>query len=125
MSVLNTAFLKNENALFVYGGFHLRLAQVTINSTYGYALTASAPPNLWANIFAIKVFLNYCVLWNNRAGIIMSTIPCLGTLICSPGSQSLVVKNSVFLGGNETRGVGGEIRFKIKISDDVNQTAFY
>ena len=102
--------------MFVYGGFDVHLTKVTINSTYGYAITASGPPKVNAEVVGIKVFLDQCILGNNKAGVRMATNLCLrDALNCPAGEQKLVVKNSFFLGGNETRGTGDAIRFQ----DDV------
>ena len=50
---------------------------------------------------------------NNRIGIRMSKTTCLDNTdrYCSTGDQTLVVKNSLILGGNETLGTGDAIRF--------------
>lgn len=111
LSILNTTFLHNENALFFYGGFDVRLVRVTINSTYGYAITAGGPPKVRNKVVGIKVFLDQCILANNKVGIRMTMTACLRMFVCAQSSQTLVVKNSLFLGGNETRGVGDTIRF--------------
>ena len=125
LSVLNSTFLNNENGIFVYGGFNVRLTQVTINYTYGYAFIASGPPKIWANVADINVFLDYCIFANNRIGIRMNTNVCLGNFTCSPSSKSLVVKNSLFVGSNETRGNGDTIRFKsVHNSDDSYRPVF-
>ena len=117
VTLLNTSFLNNENSVFVYGGFGLTLSKVTINSTYGYAITASGPPKTKFNTTSgIKVFLNYCILADNRIGIRMSTQSCFCSherSACLSGDQTLVVRNSLFLGGNETRGNGDAIRFSV------------
>jgi len=118
LSISNTVFLNNENAVFVYGGFDVRIDNVTINSTYGYAIMASGPPKVSAEVVGINVFLDRCILGNNKAGIKMTAMPCLEFSNCSAGEQKLVVKNSLFLGGNETLGTGDAIRFRVK--SDVN-----
>ena len=114
LSLLNNTFINNENSLFVYGGFDVQLTKVTIKCTYGHAITASGPPKLKATIVGIKLNLNQCILENNRMGIIMASNPCLGVLNCSTGQQSLVVKNSLVLGGNETQGYGNALDFHVK-----------
>ena len=112
LRLFNTTFLNNENAVFVYGGFDVRMIQVTINSTYGYAMLSGGPPKLRPSVVGVKVFLYQCTLRNNRVGVRMAVLTCLG-LLCLPSSQELVVKNSLFLGGNETRGTGDAIRFRV------------
>ena len=100
LKLLNTTFLNNENAVFVYGGFALRFSGVTINSTYGYAMSASGPPNVLPGVKGIKVFLDKCIFANNRWGLRMATVACLRyASLCSASTQILVVKNSLFLGG--------------------------
>ena len=114
LTLSNTSFLNNENGIFVHGGFGLRLTKVTINSTYGYAITASGPPKTTPTTPGIKVLLDECLLANNRIGIRMSTTSCLGNAYsCSTSDQTLVVRNSLFL-DHETRGSGDAIRFAIK-----------
>ena len=113
ISLFNTSFLNNENSVFVHGGFGLNLTHVTVTSTYGYAIMASAPPKTFIKAPGVKVFLERCVLVNNRIGIRMSTTTCLTNTndFCSTGDQTLVVKNSLILGGNETLGTGDAVRF--------------
>ena len=115
LSLFNTSFLRNENCIFVHGGFDLNLTHVFISSTYGYAITASGPPKTLVKAPGIKVFLEKCTLVNNRVGIRMSTTTCLSNTdeYCSTNDQTLVVRNSLFLGGNETLGTGDAIRFAI------------
>ena len=115
VSFLNTSFLNNENSVFVHGGFGVNLTHVTVHSTYGYAIMASAPPKTLIKAPGVKVFLERCVLVNNRIGIRMSTTTCLDNTqrFCSTGDQTLVVKNSLTLGGNETLGTGDAIRFEM------------
>ena len=116
LSVSNTTFLNNENSIFVYGGFDVRLNQVTIDSTYGYAFAASGPPNLSPNVSDIKVSLHRCLLRNNRVGIRMTILPCLDALTCAPSSQSLFINDTLFEGGSETRGIGDAIRFSMQVT---------
>ncbi|CAH3106075.1 unnamed protein product [Pocillopora meandrina] len=111
ISLFNTSFLNNENSVFVLGGFGLNLTHVTVHSTYGYAIMASAPPKTLIEVPGIRVFLEKCVLVNNRIGIRMATTTCLDYQHCSTGDQTLVVKNSLILGGKETLGTGDAIRF--------------
>jgi len=114
LTLLNTSFINNENAVFVHGGFDLKLTKVTINSTYQYAITASGPPKTTPRTPGIKVLLDECLLANNRIGIRMSTTSCLvNGRNCSTSDQTLVVRNSLFL-GQKTRGFGDAIRFAIK-----------
>ena len=114
LTLSNTSFINNENAIFVHGGFGLRLTKVTINSTYGYAITATEPPKTSLTTPGMKVLLDECLLADNRIGIRMSTTSCLGSdYLCSTSDQTLVVRNSLFL-GRETRGPGDAIRFAIK-----------
>ena len=115
LTLLNTSFLNNENSVFVHGGFGLRLTKVTINSTYGYAITASGPPKT-STASGINVFLDECLLADNRIGVRMSTTYCLRRNYgCSTSDQTLVVRNSLFLGGSETRGSGDAIRFAVAL----------
>ena len=123
LSVFNTTFLNNENAISVAGGFGVRIVQTTINSTYGYALFASGPPKIVATAADIRVFLDYCLLSNNRIGIRMANIFCLGGK-CAPSSQTLVVKNSLFFGGNETKVFGDAIRFKAQMTYSLHRPPF-
>ena len=111
--MFNTSFLNNENSVFVHGGFGLNLTHVTVTSTYGFAIMASAPPKTLIKAPGVRVFLEKCVLVNNRIGIRMSKTTCLDNTdrYCSTGDQTLVVKNSLILGGNETLGTGDAIRF--------------
>ena len=78
---------------------------------------ASGPPKITFKAPGIKVCLEKCILANNRVSIRMSTITfqCLTDWveICSTNDQALVVRNSLFLGGGETRGAGEAIRFAI------------
>ncbi|CAH3106084.1 unnamed protein product, partial [Pocillopora meandrina] len=113
VSLFNTSFLNNENSVFVHGGFGVNLTHVTVHSTYGYAIMANAPPKTLIKAPGVKVFLERCVLVNNRIGIRMSTTTCLTNTdaFCSTGDQTLVVKNSLILGGNETLGTGDAVRF--------------
>ena len=113
VSLFNTSFLNNENSVFVHGGFGVNLTHVTVHSTYGYAIMASAPPKTLIKAPGVKVFLERCVLVDNRIGIRMSTTTCLDNThrYCSTGDQTLVVKNSLILGGNETLGTGDAVRF--------------
>ena len=114
LTLSNTTFLKNENGLFVFGGFDVRLTKVTFNSTYWYGFLAGGPPKLHANVSSLKVYLEKCILWNNRCGVRMATSYCLSVIGCSTSSQTLVVKNSVFLGGHETQDDSYAIRFWVK-----------
>ena len=113
ISLFNTSFLNNENSVFAHGGFGLNLTHVMVTSTYGYAIVASAPPKTLIKAPGVRVFLEKCVLVDNRIGIRMSTTTCLDNTprYCSTGDQTLVVKNSLILGGNETLGTGDAIRF--------------
>ena len=115
VSLFNTSFLNNENSVFVHGGFKVNLTHVRVHSTYGYAIMASAPPKTLIKAPGVKVFLERCVLVDNRIGIRMSTTTCLTNTndFCSTGDQTLVVKNSLILGGNETLGTGDAIRFEM------------
>ncbi|XP_022782410.1 uncharacterized protein LOC111323347 [Stylophora pistillata] len=74
---------------------------------------ASAPPKTLIKAPGVRVFLEKCILVNNRIGIRMSTTTCLDNTAryCSTGDQTLVVRNSLFLGGKETLGTGDAIRF--------------
>ncbi|KAL9956301.1 hypothetical protein ACROYT_G037763 [Oculina patagonica] len=115
VSILNTSFINNENSIYVQGGIDLRLTEVTIDSTFSYAIQAGGTPKLVQKVVGIKVFLDRCILVNNRVGIRMATTTCLGDRhYCSASDQTLVVKNSLFLGGPETRGNGDAIRFFVE-----------
>ena len=119
LSLLNVTFLNNENSLFVYGGFDVQLTKVTINCSYGRAITASAPPKLIPGIVGIKLTLDQCVLGNNRNGIFMATNVCLNwNTNCSAGEQYLFVKNTLIVGGNETKGSGYSVNFRVQSDDD-------
>ncbi|XP_078348054.1 uncharacterized protein LOC144633132 isoform X1 [Oculina patagonica] len=115
LTIFNTSFLNNENSVFVHGGFGLRLTKATINSTYGYAITASGPPKTTSTAQGIKVFLDDCLLADNRIGVRMSTTSCLGhQYLCSTSDQTLVVRNSLFLRGRKTRDSEADaIRFAV------------
>ena len=125
ISLFNTSFLNNENSIFVHGGFGVNLTHVTVHSTYGYAITASAPPKTLIKAPGVKVFLERCVLVNNRIGIRMSMTTCLDDThwFCSTGDQTLVVKNSLILGGNETLGTGDAIRFGMSFPKEIDTPA--
>ena len=123
LTLLNTTFLKNENAVFVYGGFDVRMIEVTIYSTYGNAMLASGPPKLRPSVVGVKVFLKQCTLRNNRVGIRMALLPCLEQ-VCFPSSQELVVKDSLFLGGNETRDIRDAIRFRVMNKRNLSRPDF-
>ncbi|KAL9956296.1 hypothetical protein ACROYT_G037758 [Oculina patagonica] len=115
VSLLNTSFINNENSICVQGGIDLRLTEVNINSTFSYAIVAGGSPKLVQRVVGIKVFLDRCILVNNRVGIRMATTTCLASRhYCSASDQTLVVKNSLFLGGPETRGNGDAIRFFVE-----------
>ena len=126
LSLLNTTFINNENSLFAYGGFDVQLTMVTIKCTYGHAITASGPPKLRATIVGLKLNLNQCILENNRMGIIMGSNPCLHDIFhCSTSEQSLVVKNSLIYGGNETQGNGIAINFQVKTRGSTIRPSFF
>ncbi|RMX61169.1 hypothetical protein pdam_00005651, partial [Pocillopora damicornis] len=111
VSLLNTSFLNNENSVFVHGGFGVNLTYVTVHSTYGYAIMASAPPKTSIKAPGVKVFLERCVLVDNRIGIRMSTTTCLDNTAryCSTGDQTLV--NCAFK-NNEGVALGGHVYMK-------------
>ena len=125
ISLINTSFLNNENSVFVHGGFGLNLTHVTVTSTYGCAIMASAPPKTFIKAPGVRVFLEKCVLVDNRIGIRMSTTTCLTNTdaFCSTGDQTLVVKNSLILGGNETLGTGDAVRFGMSFPKKNNSRA--
>ena len=117
LTLSNTTFLNNENGLFVFGGFDVQLTKVTVNSTYWYGISAGGPPKLYPNVSSLKVCLEQCILWNNNCGVRMATRSCSSANNldgCSPSSQTLVVKNSIFLGGYETQDDSYAIRFWVK-----------
>ena len=91
LTLLNTSLLNNENSLYVTGGFVLRLTKVTINSIYRYAIMASGPPKtkLLNTTSGIKVFLDDCLLADNRLGVMMATTFCF-RIFCFGGNQKIV-----------------------------------
>ena len=114
LTLYNTTFLRNENAISVTGGFDVRLSRVKIHSTYGYAFVASGPPKRKETDADLRVFLELCIFCNNKIGVRMAANICLNdVLFCMASSQSLVVKDSFFIGGNETRGMGDADRFQV------------
>ena len=114
LSVFNSTFLRNENSMLVAGGFSVHLCQVTINSTYGYALFGAGPAKIKHTVPDLKLFLDHCILANNRIGIRMTTTssPCPPHYsgACPPSNKILFVKDSLFVGGSETRQLGDAIR---------------
>ena len=114
--VFNSTFLCNENAILVKGAFYVQLRHVTINSTFGYVLLSGGPPKINARAPDVWLFLDHCTLSNNRRGINMATTRCVNVNgnVCQPSSQILVVKNSLFVGGNETQRLGDGIRLIVK-----------
>ena len=117
LSVFNSTFLRNENSMFVAGGFSVHLCQVTINSTYGYALFGAGPAKIKDTVPDLKLFLDHCILANNRIGIRMTTTSSLCpphySGACPPSNKILFVKHSLFVGGSETRRVGDAIRLLV------------
>ena len=114
--VFNSTFLCNENAILVKGAFYVQLRHVTINSTFGYVLLGGGPPKINARVPDVWLFLDHCTLSNNRRGINMATTRCVNVNgnVCQPSSQILVVKNSLFVGRNETQRLGDAIRLIVK-----------
>ena len=114
--VFNSTFLCNENAILVKGAFYVQLRHVTINSTFGYVLLGGGPPKINARAPDVWLFLDHCILSNNRRGINMATTRCVNVNgnVCQPSSQILVVKNSLFVGRNETQRLGDAIRLIVK-----------
>ena len=114
--VFNSTFLCNENAILVKGAFYVQLRHVTINSTFGYVLLGGGPPKINARAPDVWLFLDHCTLSDNRRGINMATTRCVNVNgnVCQPSSQILVVKNSLFVGGNETQRLGDAIRLIVK-----------
>ncbi|XP_068674439.1 uncharacterized protein [Montipora foliosa] len=79
---------------------------------------ASAPPKLNPSIVGIKMTLDQCVLGNNRNGIFMATQDCLTSGgYCLTGEQHLFVKNTIIVGGNETKGSGYSVNFRVQSFD--------
>ena len=107
LSVFNSTFLCNENAMLVVGGFHVQLRHVTINSTYGYALFGAGPTKINDTVPDLKLLLDHCTLSNNRIGIRMTTS------FCPPGKRLCPPSNSLFVGGSETRQFGDAIRLLV------------
>ena len=114
--VFNSTFLCNENAILLKGAFYVQLRHVTINSTFGYVLLGGGPPKINARAPDVWLSLDHCTLSNNRRGINMATTRCVNVNgnVCQPSSQILVVKNSLFVGGNETQRLGDAIRLIVK-----------
>ena len=114
LSVFNSTFLRNENSMLVAGGFSVHLCQVTINSTYGYALFGAGPAKIKHTVPDLKLFLDHCILANNRIGIRMTTASSLCpphySGACPPSNKILFVKDSLFVGGSETRQLGDAVR---------------
>ena len=115
--VSNSTFLRNENAMLVAGGFYVQLRHVTFNSTYGYALFGAGPAKIEGTVPDLKLFLDDCILANNRIGIRMTTAssycPPHYSGACPPSYKILFVKDSLFIGGNETRQLGDAIRLLV------------
>ena len=112
--VSNSTFLRNENSMVVVGGFHVQLRHVTINSTYGYALFGAGPTKKKDTVPDLKLFLDHCTLSNNRIGIRMTTSFCPRDInVCLPSSKILSVKETLFVGGSETRQFGDAIRLLV------------
>ena len=112
--VSNSTFLRTENSMSVVGGFHVQLRHVTINSTYGYALFGAGPTKIKDTVPDLKLFLDHCTLSNNRIGIRMTTSFCPHDInVCLPSSKILFVKDSLFVGGSETRQFGDAIRLLV------------
>ena len=112
--VSNSTFLRNENSMVVVGGFHVQLRHVTINSTYGYALFGAGPTKKKDTVPDLKLFLDHCTLSNNRIGIRMTTSFCPDDIdVCLPSSKILSVKETLFVGGRETRQFGDAIRLLV------------
>ena len=112
LSVFNSTFLRNENSILVAGGFSVQLRQVTINSTYGYALFGAGPTKINTSVPDVRLLLDHCILSNNKIGIRMTIQSNL--LQCQPNSLILVVNNSLFVGGNLSRRDGDAIRFVVQ-----------
>ena len=120
--VSNSTFLRNANSIFVVGGFHVQLRNVTINYTYGYALFGAGPTKRNDTVPDLKLFLDHCTLSNNRIGIRMTTSSCPpGKRVCLPSSKILFVKDSLFVGGSETRQFGDAIRLLVKATFSVRR----
>ena len=114
LTLYNTTFLRNENAISVTCGFDVRLSKVKVHSTYGYAFLASEPSKRKETDADLRVFLELCIFWNNKFGVRMAAnIYLKDVIFCMASSQSLVVKDSFFIGGNETRDTGDAIRFQV------------
>ena len=114
--VFNSTFLRNENSIYVAGGFSVQLRQVTINSTYGYAFFGAGPTKIKYTVTDLKLFLDHCILSNNRIGIRMTTTSSLCPphyRVCPTSSKILSVKHSLFVGGSETRQFGDAIRLLV------------
>ncbi|CAH3135134.1 unnamed protein product [Porites lobata] len=106
----------NENSIYVAGGFSVQLRQVTINSTYGYAFFGAGPTKIKYTVPDLKLFLDHCILSNNRIGIRMTTTSSLCPphyRVCPTSSKILSVKHSLFVGGSETRQFGDAIRLLV------------
>ena len=125
LSVFNSTFFRNENSMLVAGGFSVQLRQVTINSTYGYALLGAGPTKINDTVPDLRLFLDHCILANNRIGIRMTTFTTLFPVyyprIYPPGSKILFVKDSLFVGGSETRKFGDAIRLLVSATFSVRR----
>ena len=106
--ISNCTFLFNENALSVVVGFNVHLRQVTINSTYGYALLGAVSPKISTRVPDVRLSLDNCILSNNKIGIKMAIHRY--SFLCQPNSLILVVNNSLFVGGNFSRQDGDAVR---------------
>ena len=127
LTLYNTTVLRNENAISVTCGFDVRLSKVKVHSdhsTYGCAFMANGPQKRKETDADFRVFLELFIFWNNQFGVRMAANICLNdVLFCIASSQSLVVKESFFIGSNETRGTGDAIRFQV-YSDHLNRPPF-
>ena len=107
--ISNCTFLCNKNAMSLMGVFDVQLRQVTINSSYGYALYVS--PKIRTTVPGARLLLDHCILSNNTVGITMYTS---SLFQCQPNSLILVVNNSLFVGGNLSRRNGDAIGFSVQ-----------
>ena len=96
LTLYNTTFLRNENAISVTCGFDVRLSKVKVHSTYGYAFMAKGPQDNVGisgalNVLNGNVSLINCTFKNNE-GLTMGR-----HIYMKTGFGILHIVNSTFL----------------------------
>ena len=96
LTLYNTSFLRNENAISVTCGFDVRLSKVKVHSTYGYAFMAKGPQDNVGisgalNVLNGNVSLINCTFKNNE-GLTMGR-----HIYMKTGFGILHIVNSTFL----------------------------